>query len=290
MSKDVFIFEVTAANFQATVLANSSKIPVVVEFMGVWSEHCMVVDNIFSSLAREHASEFIFAKVDIDEQPDLRKQFGIENIPSVIVFKDGDLVRAEMGELTETDARGLLRDLGISHPSDDLREEARAKHIAGDTPAAIMLLSQAMQMKPVNVRVAMDMVQIFIDIGDVANAQGLFNKLPEASVESATGKSLNDQLFFAKAAAQTAGFEAVQQIVLDQPDDSQAKFDLAMCWMAQHEPRFALDQLLAIVTSEPAFRDGAAREMAVTILRMHKETLPELAQEYQRKLNNLLAS
>ncbi len=290
MSKDVFVFEVIAANFQTTVVENSTKIPVIVEFMAVWSEHCMVVDHIFSSLAREHAGEFVFAKVDIDEQPELRKQYGIENVPSVIVFQGGEVVRAEMGALTDEDARALLRDLGISHQSDDLREEARAKHIAGDTPAAIVLLSQAIQMKPANVRVAMDMVQIFIDIGDVANAQGLFNKLPEASVESAIGKSLNDQLFFAKAAAQTAGFNAVQQVLEDQPDDSQAKFDLAMCWMAQHEPRFALDQLLAIVTDDAEFRDGAAREMTVTILRMHKETLPELVEEYQRKLNNLLAA
>ena len=67
----------------------------------------------FSGLAKEFAEQFIFAKVDIDEQAELCKEHKIENIPTIMVFKDGKLVRTEVGELKEPDARELLKDFGI---------------------------------------------------------------------------------------------------------------------------------------------------------------------------------
>lgn len=289
MNKEAFIFEVTEASFQESVVENSSKLPVIVGFMAAWSEHCFVVDHIFSTLAREFPGEFIFAKVDIDEQPELRKGCQIENVPTTVVFQEGKPVRVEMGALNEDEARLLLRDFGISHESDVLREEARAKHLSGDTPGAIMLLTQAIQKDPGNTRVAMDMVQIFIDVNELENADGLFKKLPEQDRNSPTGKSLNDQLLFAKVAAQTAGLEVLQQQVAETPDDLQARFDLSMCLMVSHEPGQAMEQLLAVVEKDADFKDGAAKEMLVSIIRMCKTTLPELAQEYQRKLSNILA-
>ncbi len=289
MSKEVYIFEITEKSFPSAVIENSHKIPVVVAFLGVWSEHCMAVENIFSSLANEFASEFIFAKVDIDEQPELRKQYQIENVPTLIVFKGGEAARVEMGAVNEAEARALLGDFGIAHESDRLREEARQKHIAGDTAGAVMLLTQAIQKDPSNTRVAMDMVQIFIDVQQLENAEGLFNRLPERDRNSDIGKSLNDQLIFAKAAAKTEGLEILQKKVSAVPEDLDARFELSMCLMAQHEPRLALDQLVAILEADVGFKEGAAKEMMISIIRMFNATSPELANEYQRKLGSLMA-
>lgn len=289
MSENVYIFEINEESFPSAVLENSAKLPVVVEFMGVWSEHCFAVENILSSLAKEFAGQFIFAKVDIDEQAELRKQFKIENVPTLIVFKDGEAVRVEMGEVNEAEARALLRDFGIGHESDDLREQARAKHVAGDTNAAIMLLTQAIQKHPSNTRVAMDMVQIFIDINELDQAQALFGRLPERDRQSDVGRSLYDQLLFAKTAANTDGMDVLLQRVSEVPDDLQAKLDLAMCYMAGHDGRSAMDQLLKIIEIEPNFQEEVAREMMVSIIRMFKTTHPDIAQEYQRKLSGLLS-
>ena len=82
MSQDVYIFEVNDRNFPSVVVENSRKVPVVVEFMGVWSEPCFAVAEIFSALAKEFPAQFIFAKVDIDESPELRKEYQIENVPT----------------------------------------------------------------------------------------------------------------------------------------------------------------------------------------------------------------
>ena len=289
MNNEAYIFEVTEKTFPSAVIENSSKIPVLVAFIGVWSEHCMSIDTIFSSLANEFPGAFIFAKVDIDEQPGLRKQYEIENVPTIILFQNGKARRAELGALNEQEARALLAELNIQHESDLLRAQARAKHIEGETPAAIMLLAQAIQQHPGNTRVAMDMIQIFIDINELSNAEGLYNKLPERDRTSEQGKSLNDQLLFAQAAARTDGFETLQLRVTENPNDLSSRFDLAVCLIAQHDGKQAMDHLLNILKQDATFKEGAAKEMMIATIRIFKPNHPDIAQEYQRKLNNLIA-
>ena len=69
-------------------------------------------------------------------------------MPTLKIFKDGKVVRTEVGELKEAEARALLKDLGVYHESDALREQAREKHLAGDTSAAIVLLTNAIKLDP----------------------------------------------------------------------------------------------------------------------------------------------
>lgn len=148
-------------------MLNSHRLPVVVEFMGVWSEPSVAMSDLFASLATVFAGEFIFAKVDTDEKTELRDEYEIKNIPTLIIFKNGELPRKEVGQLQEAEARALLRDLGVFRVSDVNREQAREKHLAGDTSAAILMLSEAIKQDPSNTRIAMDMVQIFIDINEL---------------------------------------------------------------------------------------------------------------------------
>jgi putative thioredoxin len=139
MSEQALIFEVGESGFDRYVIENSHKVPVLVEFMGVWSEPCVVMADILGDLAKEFAGQFVFAKVDIDEQPGLRDQYNIENVPTLVVFRDGE-----------------VRGLGVFRESDEMRARAREKHMAGDTPGAIVLLTEAIRKDPGNTRVAMD--------------------------------------------------------------------------------------------------------------------------------------
>jgi thioredoxin-like negative regulator of GroEL len=70
-----------------------------IEFMGIWSEPCIKTEYAISDLASEFSGQFIFAKIDIDEQEELKQQFSITNVPTLIVFKDGKEVQREEGEL-----------------------------------------------------------------------------------------------------------------------------------------------------------------------------------------------
>ncbi|WP_455206936.1 tetratricopeptide repeat protein [Kaarinaea lacus] len=289
MNKEVFVFEVSEKSFNRSVILNSNKIPVLVEFMGIWSEPCVLMADLFADLAKEFAEQFIFAKVDIDEQPALREQYEIQNVPTLITFKDGQIIRNEVGQLQEKVARRLLKELGIFRESDAMREEAREQHLSGDTSSAVLLLTEAIQKDPGNTRIAMDMVQIFIDLGQIEDARGLFNRLPEQDKNTETGRALTGQLLFLELAGKTEGLEKLTQCIREDTSNHSARFDLAICQVAKHQYRDAMNNLLFIQKAEPNFKEGAAQELIVTLANMLSPVDPALAQDYRRKLANLLA-
>jgi len=289
MTKEALVFEVSDSSYGKYVLLNSHKVPVVVTFEGAWSEHCMIVADMFSSLAREFAESFVFAKVDIDANPELKEKYNIENVPTLAVFIDGEPVRFEVGVLKEDEARALLRDFGIFNESDDMRQRARVLHIQGETPQAITLLAEAMKKDPTNTQIALDMVQIFIDMGEFDDAAALLDRLPEVDRESATGNSLSGQLWIIEQAGNTEGVEKLTARVENNSEDFDARFDLALCEMSRHGYELAMEQLFYIHEHGPDYKEGAAREMIITIVNMLAPENPEFAQQYRRKLSSMLS-
>jgi len=288
MKEKALIFEVNEKSFPDVVVQNSFQVPVIVEFLAVSSEPCFVLDGMFSGLAREFPGQFIFAKVDIDEQQALRKQYKVNNIPTIQVFKNGEVIRTEEGQLQEIEARAVLNEVGIYHESDVMRVQAREKHMAGDTSGAILLLTQAIKEHPGNIRVAMDMVQVFIDIGDYENARGLFDKLPEANKNDDTGKMLSGQLNILKLAGKTEGIDALRTRIENDDKDFDAWFDLAICLVAKNLYDEAFESLFKIQTEFPAYKEGAARELIIMLIKAITPANPQLAQSYQTRLGNLM--
>lgn len=280
------MFEVTKDSFGSAVVLNSHKLPVIVEFMAVWSAPCVEVSEGLSQLAHQFAGEFIFAKVDIDEQPELTKEYGVENVPCLKVFQNGDVVRSEERLMDFNDLQLLLKDFSIYSRSDDLRMQARQMHLSGNTIDAIKTLTSAMQGDPSNVKIAMDMVQIFIDLKEVEQAKGLFNRLPEAARSSDTGKQLFTQLSFTEMATKTEGKDALLQRIESNNKDSDAHFDLAMCFISENDYKQAANHLFNIMNVEPYFKDGAAKELIMTISQMLEQNNPDLAASFRRQLGN----
>jgi putative thioredoxin len=289
MTKEALVFEVSDSSYGKYVLLNSHKVPVLVAFIGAWSEHCMLLTDLFTGLAGEFAEDFVFARVDVDENPGLKEKYSIEHVPTLIVFRDGDPVRVEVGVLQEQAARELLREFGVFRESDDMRERARELHMKGDTPRAITLLAEAMKKDPSNTRVALDMVQIFIDLGHYDDASQLLEKLPEADRDSETGKGLSGQLWIIEQAGKTEGVDRLTGLIENDAGDHGARFDLALCEMARHDYERAMEHLFFIQEHEPEFRDGAAREMIVSVINMLAPNHPEFAQQSRRRLSGLLA-
>lgn len=282
------IFEVSQNNFEDLIIHNSTHVPVLAMFMAVWSGPCIKTSDMIAELATEFPGEFILAKIDIDEQEELKQKFAITNVPTLAVFKDGKEVQREEGELQADELRILLKHYGVFRQSDEMREQARAMHLEGDTSGAIMLLTQAISKDPSNVRVALDMVQIFIDINELEQAEGLFNRLGEKIKISELGMSISSQLNFKRLANETAGIDALKLYVLKDPDNNQVKFDLAICYISQHEVDKAMDFLFQIQQNDPSYKEGAAREMIGMICNMLANTHPEESGAYRQRLANML--
>lgn len=284
-----YVFDVKHSNFNDTVIGNSHKLPVLVEFMGVWSGPCASMERLFTDLAQEFAGQFIFAKVDIDEQPELLAEHQVTNVPTLLVFQNGALGLREEGEIQEDEARLILRGLGIFRESDDQRERARELHLNGQTQDAVMLLTEAIQQDPGNPRIVMDMVQIFLDMKQWEAASNLYHRLPEKNRDSAFGRSLYSQLGWLEKAQSTDGIPSLLQRIHDDPADLKARFDLAICHLAEHRLDEAMEQLFESLNQNAQFQEGAARELIGLLCNALETTDPALANDYRRRLANLLA-
>ena len=98
----VFIFklnlmalEITDANFEETVL-NSSK-PVMVDFWAAWCGPCRMVGPIIDEISAEYADKAVVGKVDVDANQEFAAKYGVRNIPTVLVFQNGEVVGRQVG-------------------------------------------------------------------------------------------------------------------------------------------------------------------------------------------------
>ena len=288
MNKEPIIFDVTDSDFKKYVLDNSDKAPVFVLFINVKSMLCMQIHDIFIGLAAEFAEQFILAEVDVSDSKALVKQYKILTTPTLKIFIDGKEVFSIDGELSEEDARDLLKSFDIVSKTEEMRGQARQLHLKGDTTEAIILLSEAIKQDSSNAKIAMDMVQIFIDLDDLNQAGDLFNKLPDLDKNSDTGLSLFGQLQIKTKASQTAGLKTLKENILLNPDDFDARFDCAICELAQTNTEQAIDQLFYIQEHKADYKEGAAKEMIIAIIDATVSTNPEVARKYRAKLTVLL--
>ena len=93
-------FAVTDAEFEQEVL--HSDVPVLVDFWAEWCQPCKMIAPIVEELAEEYDGKIKFAKMDVDGNPSTPASYGIRGIPTLLLFKDGNVAATKVGALSKT--------------------------------------------------------------------------------------------------------------------------------------------------------------------------------------------
>ncbi|MEL6710343.1 MAG: thioredoxin TrxA [Pseudomonadota bacterium] len=100
------IVQVTDATFQNEVL--ESELPVLVDYWAEWCGPCKMIAPILDALADEYAGKLKIGKINIDDNPDTPARFGVRGIPTLMLFKDGDMVATKVGALSKSQLAAFL--------------------------------------------------------------------------------------------------------------------------------------------------------------------------------------
>jgi putative thioredoxin len=213
----------------------------------------------------------------------------VQSIPTVYAFVDGRPVDAFQGAIPESQIKAFIDRLtGPAAPSEvaQILDMAKESFDLGDLGGAAQAYAQALQMEPENVKAIAGMARCYLSGGDAERAQELVAMAP-ADAKDADLDSVKAALALATAgAAETAGLE--QRLARD-PDDHEARFELAGALAGRGELAQAADQLLTIIARDRAWNDEAARKQLLVVFEAAGAT-SEVAKQGRRRLSSILFS
>ena len=253
--------EVSLADFEATVLAASHEAPVVVDFWAPWCQPCRILKPILERLAAEYGGKFILAKINSDENQELAQRYGVRGIPAVKAFVDGQMVDEFTGALPEAQIREFLGRL-IPSPAEPLRREALAIAAAGDNVGARRKLAEAINLDPSGDTAYLDFIQLSLDAGDadaLAEARELLDVVADRARDQDRVASLRARLQLASGGS-GADTAALQARLAADPDDHDARLQLANALALQQDYRGALEALLDLVRRDRKWNEEAGRK------------------------------
>jgi putative thioredoxin len=283
MNDSPYIHTVTRDSFQSQVVEASHTVPVLVDFWADWCGPCHMQMPVLVKLVDEYAGKFLLAKVNTDTERHLAQEHDIRSLPTMRLYRDGQVVEEILGAQTESTLRALL-DPYIERDSDKLRLAALDAHQQDRTEEAISMLRAAQEADPENNRVQFSLIGLYLDAGRLGEAESLLEALPWAVQEEADARKLRALLNFARNAEDAAPIEELEQQRENQPGDSQTRYRLAARYVLTDRLQEAMDELLYIIRNDRSFGDDAARKGLLAVFELLGEE-DELVATYRRKLS-----
>lgn len=275
--------DVSAKDFNETVIEGSRRVPVIVDFWAPWCAPCRALAPVLEKLATEHQGKFTLVKINSDENQPLAAQWGVRGIPNVKAFVGGKLVDEFSGALPEPMVREFLKRV-IPSPAEELRLQAEAVYRESrDGVKALNLLTQALEVDPRHEPALIDSAAVLADLGRHEEAKPFLDRLAPVTQMDERVAALRARLDFADAAAHGLDAQALERRLGQAPDDLEARLQLANLYAAQQDYARALDHLLEIVRRDRAFRDDVGRRTMLQIFGVLGNQ-DERVSEYRRRL------
>jgi putative thioredoxin len=284
------IKETTTQDFRADVLDASRDTPVLVDFWAPWCGPCRELTPALERAVTKAQGKVRLVKMNIDEHPQIAGQLGIQSIPAVIAFKNGQPLDGFMGALPESQVMAFIeRIAGPVGPTDAEKTlESADQALAGnDYSGAAALYSGVLQAEPDNMKALGGLVRCFVALGELAQARGLFAGLTPEQERDPAIAGARAALELASQAEKLGQPAELEQRLQTDPNDHQTRFDLALVLNGRGDRTGAVDQLLEIVRRNRGWNDEAARKQLVQFFEAWGAADPA-AIEGRHRLSSLL--
>jgi putative thioredoxin len=287
---DTFVKDTTTQTFVKDVIEESKRQPVLVDFWAPWCGPCKQLTPVLEKAVKTANGKVKLVKMNIDEHPAIPGQMGIQSIPAVIAFVNGQPADGFMGALPESQVVAFLERLTkdrIGGEAQDLLKAADAALADGDAAGAAELYARLLAEDGANVPALAGLARCYVETGALDQAKQTLAMVPEAKRNEGPVAAARAALELAEQAKTLGPIAELEQKVAANPLDHQARFDLALALNGKGKRMEALDQLISIVKRDRKWNDDGARKQLVQFFDAWGPT-DEATVEGRRRLSSIL--
>jgi putative thioredoxin len=266
------IKDTTTQTFVKDVIEESRRQPVVVDFWAPWCGPCRQLTPVLEKVIRAAKGKAKLVKMNIDENRTLfdqiSAQMGIQSIPAVIAFANGQPADGFLGALPESQVTAFVERLikdRVGGAEKDLLKEADAALAEGDAARAADLYARVLEEDPSSTHALAGLARAYVETGALDQAKQMLALVPDAKGNEAPVAAARAALELAEQATSLGPIAELEQKVTANPLDHQARFDLALALNAGGRRNEALDHLLEIVKRDRKWNDDGARKQLVQL-------------------------
>jgi putative thioredoxin len=282
------IKDTTTQTFVADVIEASRKVPVIVDFWAPWCGPCKQLTPVLEKVVKAARGAVRLVKMNTDEYPDVAAQLGVQSIPAVFAFKNGQPVDGFMGALPESQVRAFIqRVLGPGGGEETGLEDAQAAFEAGDIGGAAARFAAILQHDPDNVDAIGGLAKCYIHTGDFDRAEQTLAIVPPAKQNADSYRGAKAALDLARKAGTKTDVKGLERAVAANAKDWDSRFKLALALNAMNKRQEALDHLFEIVRRDRTWNDDGARKQLVEFFDAWGPKDP-LTQTGRQRLSSLL--
>jgi putative thioredoxin len=261
------IKETTTQTFVKDVIEESKRQPVLIDFWAPWCGPCRQLTPILEKVVRAGKGKVKLVKMNIDEHPAIPGQMGIQSIPAVIAFVNGQPADGFMGALPESQVTAFVDKLTAGMPGvptiADILKEAETVLAEGDPATAASIYAEALAADATNIAALAGLAKCYATTGAIDQAKQTLAMVPESKHGEAAVKAVQAMIDLAEQAKSLGPVTELEQKVAANPLDHQARFDLATALNAAGKRAEATHQLLEIVKRDRKWNEDGARKQLV---------------------------